>query len=113
MDASMKKLTTLLYAAISLPIFLLSENALAATQLDKNLIVNGDAELAAGAEDLTTVQTPPGWAATGNFTAMKYNTTSANVVGGNITSLGSNHFFGGPNNALSSISQTIDISDRA
>lgn len=109
----MKSPKLLLLALTAATASLFCQEISAATALDHNLIVNGDAEASAGAQDLTSVQAPTGWTASGNFTAIKYNSTPSNQVGGNFSFLGNNHFFGGPNNALSSISQTIDISDRA
>jgi hypothetical protein len=87
-----------------------------ATTLNTNIIVNGDAEASAGAANFSTTAAPTGWTTTSNFTAVQYEASSPNsmnnadsaAVGG-----GLNYFAGGPSNATSSASQTIDISDLA
>ncbi|MBR0869030.1 tandem-95 repeat protein [Bradyrhizobium tropiciagri] len=75
-----------------------------------NLIVNGDAEAGASAHDFNTVVAPQGWTTTSNLSSVDYG-----LSGGLTAQAGSgSHFFaGGPGNALSTASQTIDVSGYA
>lgn len=80
-----------------------------------NLIVNGDAEAALGADSDNIAASVPAWTRTSNFTTLTYD-----GAGGNIRSTdpgpanrGSNFFAGGPNSALSSATQNIDVSSAA
>lgn len=76
-----------------------------------NLITNGDAEAGSGSSDGYTVVVVPSWNTTGNFTVVPY------AVGGGFPTAtspgpadrGQNFFAGGPNNAASSASQSIDL----
>ncbi len=76
-----------------------------------NLLVNGSAEAAPGAVDGEVVPVP-GWTTTaGNFTVETYN---PDFLGPDLTSPGPvdrglNYFAGGPDVALSSATQTIDL----
>jgi hypothetical protein len=81
-----------------------------ATGPGANLIVNGDAEAAVGSTDGTAVCTP-GWTATGEATTIQYNATGylASTDPGP-PSRGNNFFAGGDNDALSSLTQTVDVS---
>ena len=95
-------------------------NIVAATPLDTNLIANGDAETSAGAANYTDTQAPAGWTTTSNFTAVRYSAGNSDPNAGQLTPTqsatfggGTAFFAGGPNNADSSASQIIDISDRA
>jgi hypothetical protein len=75
-----------------------------------NLIVNGDAEAAVGSTDGSPVATP-GWTSTGEATAVQYGATGypgADIPGP--TDRGSNFFAGGVQDALSTLTQTIDVS---
>lgn len=82
-----------------------------ATPLNTNIIVNGDAEASVGAANFGTTAAPVGWTVASNFTAVQYaaGSFSASAASGG----GLNYFAGGPSNANSSASQTIDISDLA
>ena len=85
-----------------------------ATMLDTNLILNGGAEGDTGASSFGETVTPTDWITTGNFSAVQYsigsagdlNTADSTAVGGAL-----NYFAGGPNNALATASQLLDISD--
>jgi uncharacterized protein (TIGR03437 family) len=81
--------------------------------LNKNLVVNGDAESGSAANNATDPQISsiPGWTITGGFSVGKYN-------GGNFPSdgdylpvaRGKQLFYGGPGTKASTAVQTIDIS---
>ncbi|MEW6582462.1 MAG: hypothetical protein AB1416_06855 [Actinomycetota bacterium] len=81
-----------------------------ASAFGQNLLANPGAELgtaSAGGYDVVAI---PGWTSTGNFTAVQYGTGSsipATPTGG------ANFFSGGPANASSSASQTVDVSAAA
>ena len=104
--------------AMATSLFVTLATSGAATPLDTNLIVNGDAEALPGAANYMDTLAPSGWTITSNFTVVRYSAatpssgqlspTESATFGG-----GANFFAGGPNNADSSASQVIDISDRA
>jgi hypothetical protein len=79
-----------------------------------NLLVNPGAEAGPGAADSATIQAPPGWTVTPNFTAVRYGapdfltTADSAALGG-----GLNFFAGGPDNAASSATQVVDVSGAA
>ncbi|WP_310483465.1 PEP-CTERM sorting domain-containing protein [Chamaesiphon sp. VAR_48_metabat_403] len=84
-----------------------------------NIIVNPGAEAGAGSATGDVVSVP-GWTTTGNFTVVPYGAagfpernSDAIVAGIGLSSLGNNFFAGGPNNNVSSASQTIDLSSIA
>ena len=80
-----------------------------------NIIVNPGAE--AGASSATgDVVSVPGWTTTGNFTVVPYGAAgfpTPPIFTPTVGSVGSNFFAGGPNNNVSSASQTIDLSSIA
>ena len=98
--------TLLLFSALAIAC-----SGSAHAQFATNLIVNSDAEAGAGSPTGDVVAVP-GWSTTGNFTAVQYG------AGGGFPLLsdpgpanrGSNFFAGGPSNAASSATQTIDVS---
>lgn len=78
-----------------------------------NLLMNGDAEAGVGSLDGSTGGTPvPAWATTGPLIAVKYGIGNSfpapNDPGPSARGL--NFFSGGPSNALSSATQSIDLS---
>ena len=76
-----------------------------------NLIKNAGAEANAGATVDTAIVAPQDWTIEGNFTVIKYG--SAGVAGPNDPgppSRGQNLFAGGPSNARSKATQTVDVS---
>jgi hypothetical protein len=84
-----------------------------------NIIVNPGSEAGAGSTTGGVVPVP-GWTTTGNFTVVPYGAAGfparipdANIAGLGLGSLGNNFFAGGPNNNVSSASQTIDLSSIA
>jgi hypothetical protein len=87
-----------------------------ATVLSTNLIVNPGAEASVGASNFASTAAPSGWTTTSAFTAVQYaaggtgdlNAAVSAAVGG-----ATNYFTGGPSNAGSTASQTINISDLA
>jgi predicted Ser/Thr protein kinase len=82
------------------------------TVFGQNLIVNGNAEASDGVTALTDLAVVPGWSLSGNFTTLQYNIPNA-LIGATDPGpddRGRSVFVGGANNALSSASQTIDIS---
>lgn len=95
---------------------LLGSGPALATPLDTNLVVNGNAEANVGAANFSTTVAPAAWTTTSNFSAVQYaaggsadlNTADSAAIGG-----GPNYFAGGPNSALSTARQTINVSDLA
>lgn len=84
-----------------------------AVPFNTNLIVNGDAESGvAVTNDSTFNSVIPGWTPSGNFTAVTYDAPGGFPLSGDPgpASRGSNFFAGGPSNAGSSASQSIDVS---
>jgi hypothetical protein len=78
-----------------------------------NLIVNPGAEAGAGSATGDVVPVP-GWTTTGNFTVVPYGAVGFPIPPTSlIGSVGNNFFAGGPNNDVSSASQTIDLSSIA
>lgn len=85
--------------------------------LNRNLIVNGDAEAATGSPDDTALVAIPGWTRQGNFNVMQYQSDSNDYQGttsAGPAKRGKNFFYGGlqneTDNTTTSASQTIDIS---
>jgi hypothetical protein len=79
-----------------------------------NLLVNPGAEAGPGAADSSTVQAPPGWTVSSNFTAVRYGapdfltTADSAALGG-----GTNFFAGGPDSAASSATQVVNVAGAA
>jgi hypothetical protein len=76
-----------------------------------NLVVNGNAEQGSGAHDASAVVAPNNWTTKGPFTVLAYGSPqfpSQSDMGP--PDRGTYFFAGGPNNAQSSASQTIDLS---
>jgi hypothetical protein len=81
--------------------------------LSANLLVNGDAEAAVGSTDGSAVTTP-GWTVFGEATAVKYGATNyPTATDPGPPDRGNNFFAGGPNDGLSILSQTVDVSTYA
>jgi hypothetical protein len=76
--------------------------------LGSNLIANGDAEADVGATNHVSVVSPSCWTAESNLTVVSYTTP-----GSPTTTFGLNYFAGGPNTAISTATQTIDVSSLA
>jgi hypothetical protein len=75
-----------------------------------NLIVNGDAESGTGSTDATPVTTP-GWTSAGEATALEYGSGGyPALTDPGPTDRGVNLFIGGYMDAMSSLTQTIDLS---
>ena len=75
-----------------------------------NLIVNGDAESGTGSPDGTPVSTP-GWTSMGNATAIVYGANQyPSATDPGPPDRGKNFLVGGPSDAMSSLSQTDDVS---
>lgn len=92
----------------------ISESALAATVYGSNLIINGNAESGPGSVGGYDLEPIPSWTISGNFTVVQYGAPGfPSLTIPDPTQSGINFFAGGPNNASSSISQRIDISDIA
>jgi hypothetical protein len=79
-----------------------------------NLIVNGNAEAAAGSMDGTPVATP-GWTSTGEATAIQYGASGGYpaTTDPGPTDRGMNFLGGGTNDAMSSLTQSVDVSQYA
>ena len=82
----------------------------------KNLIVNGDAEAAAGTDGDSVAANVPSWTRTGDFTAIAYDTKSSDNFptpdDPGPSDRGKNFFGGGPRAEHSGAVQTIDVSER-
>lgn len=107
--ASTSKETPAAAAPVSgTPVALSASNA-----FGRNLIVNGDAEAAAGAANDTLVVPVPGWTTvSGKFTAVQYGAEGgfAEAKDPGPQTRGRNYFVGGPNAPESSATQTVDLS---
>jgi hypothetical protein len=78
-----------------------------------NLIVNGNAEAAIGSADGTPVSTP-GWTSAGEATAAQYGLYGwPAVTDSGPAARGANLFSGGPSDATSSLTQTVNVSQFA
>jgi hypothetical protein len=79
-----------------------------------NLIVNGDAETAAGSMDGTPVATP-GWTVTGEATAIQYGASGGYPASTDPgpPNRGMNFFAGGEDDMMSSLAQTVDVTQYA
>lgn len=99
--------------AAGLTIALLAAVPAAADVPAGNLLVNPGAEAGAGAENLEVVPVPS-WQVTPSFTVVKYGAPLFLTVAGSATWGGGVNFFaGGPNNAASAATQTVDVSAAA
>ncbi len=101
--------TTLMVGALTLAL-----GAGAQPQAGKNLIVNGNAEQGeASPNGYDVVADVPGWARKGGFTVVSYGAAdfpgvqTASAIGG-----GKSFFAGGPGNAGSSVTQSIDVTSK-
>jgi hypothetical protein len=81
------------------------------TPFDRNLILNGDAEGGPGAPNDGTIQKPPNWTVTGNFTAVQYGASGGfpAPTDPGPANRGRNFFAGGPSNERSEAAQTIAL----
>jgi hypothetical protein len=80
-----------------------------------NLLVNGNADAAAGSTDGSTVPIP-GWTVTGAFTANSWDITDTGFLqrtDAGPADRGANYFAGGPANDTSSASQTVSLTSYA
>ena len=79
-----------------------------------NLIVNGNAEAAPGSADGTPVATP-GWTSMGEATAIQYGASGGYPAATDPgpTDRGMSFFAGGQDDAMSSLSQPVDVSQYA
>jgi hypothetical protein len=86
-----------------------------ATPIGPNLVVNGGAENSPGATTGTGVLAPAGWSVTGNFTAAQYGAwvEFPSLVEPGPANRGTRLFSGGPNSALSTAAQVINVTDLA
>jgi hypothetical protein len=78
-----------------------------------NLLVNGDAEAAAGSTNGQPVATP-GWTVTGEATALQYGVEGyPAATDPGPTNRGANLFIGGYQDGVSTLTQTVDVSSFA
>lgn len=81
----------------------------------KNLIVNGDAEAAAGTDGYSVAANVPSWTRTGDFTAIAYDPANADDFptpeDPGPSDRGKNFFGGGPRAERSGAVQAIDVSE--
>jgi len=81
-----------------------------AVQLNTNLLSNGAAEKGEGSPDGNTVLPVPKWTTEGNFTVVLYGAPDfPNQDSPGPAKRGQKFFAGGPGNALSSISRTLNL----
>jgi len=91
---------------------LLFSASLHAQILNKNLIVNGDAEAGPAAQNATDpqVSSVPGWTLTGGFSVGTYNGGNFPATGDYLPVLrGSKFFYGGPGNKAATAVQMVDL----
>jgi hypothetical protein len=79
--------------------------------LGQNAILNPGAELGLGSGNGNDIETVPDWTTTGNFTVIAYGSANSEINSAPGPDFGNNFFAGGPNNALSSATQTLDVSN--
>lgn len=98
--------------ALSVSVLVLAAaSAQASGVLGSNLITNGDAEADAGGNG-STIVAPTGFHSSGNLTIVSYSTGGGFPAPGDPgpSNRGLNFFAGGPNTALSSATQSLDVS---
>ena len=78
-----------------------------------NALVNPGGEAGPGGTDSSVIYPPPGWATTGAFTATQYGATGFPAPDQSAAIGGGANFFAGGNAALSSATQTVDLSAAA
>lgn len=79
--------------------------------LTQNAIVNPGAEAGPGSGNGNDIEPIiPGWTTTGNFTVVAYGSSNEIATSGG-PQFGDNFFAGGPSNASSSATQTLDVSN--
>jgi hypothetical protein len=85
-----------------------------ALQLERNLVVNGDAEANVGAANAQQIVKPKGWTTTGQFTAVQYGSPGGfpDAKSPGPDKRGKNDFEGG-NAAVSTATQTISLAPSA
>jgi hypothetical protein len=79
--------------------------------LGQNAIVNPGAEAGTGSVSGNDIETVPGWLTNGNFTVVQYGSSNSEINTTPGPAFGDNFFAGGPNNASSSATQSIDVSN--
>jgi hypothetical protein len=86
----------------------------AASASQTNLLQNPGAEAGTGAGESETVDPPPDWTVTGEFTAVKYGAEGGFPTPANGTAVeGGTNFFGGGNSEVSTATQTVNVSASA
>jgi hypothetical protein len=75
-----------------------------------NLLANPGAEAGAGAADSSTIIPPPSWTTTGEFTAVKYETSGFPSTAVSSQIGGGTNFFAGGNVATSTGEQVVNVS---
>ena len=84
-----------------------------APSLNVNLITNGNAEAGPGTDNAATIEPIPGWTRQGAIDVVQYAPSNGGYIAltdPGPSDRGKNYFSGGLNNALSSMTQTVDIS---
>ncbi|MBV9467786.1 MAG: hypothetical protein JOZ57_00915, partial [Abitibacteriaceae bacterium] len=89
--------------------------AATSSSFGSNLIVNPGAEAGPGSTSGNDIEPVPGWTTSGNFTVIPYGPNNGGITTTDPgpPSRGKNYFAGGPNNAASSATQTINVSSGA
>ena len=98
-------------AARLLPLVLMAAAALPAQILNRNLVVNGDAESGVGARNATDAKVaPPNWTTTGGFSIGTYGGGDFPATGDyGPANRGRQLFYGGPGSQRSTATQTVDL----
>src|SRR5690242_10747060 len=100
-----------------LPLVLLAAAATPAHAqiLNRNLVVNGDAETGAGVRNASDAQVaPPGWTTTGGFSIGTYGGGDFPATGDyGPANRGRQFFYGGPGSQRSTATQTVDLTAAA
>jgi hypothetical protein len=80
-----------------------------------NLLLNGDAESGTGSPDGTTIETVPDWVVTGEANVVLYGATNGYPAPSDpgASDRGLNFFAGGPNDDVSTFTQSVDLSPYA
>ena len=106
----MKSARTIRAAALLVAGQLIATAAMAGVQLGSNLLTNGGAEAGEGSADGYTVLPVPKWTSNGNFTVVLYGAPNfPNQDSPGPAKRGLKFFAGGPDNAESSISRTLNL----
>jgi Ca2+-binding RTX toxin-like protein len=101
------------HVAVSGDTHLQIDTSAASKLLGVNLLLNPGAEVGASSDDDSTVDAPPDWTSTGNFTQEQYPNFYIGEGGVAPADGGASFFYGGPYNGESTASQSVSLSGLA